>query len=101
MLKNTGIVRRVDDLGRIILPKEIRRQTGIAPEDPVEFYVDHEQNFVAIRLFKPADNVKHELDLFKQYVSEQPEFRAQKDLLEKIREMENLLQKEVSTDGKD
>lgn len=39
-MKATGMVRRVDDLGRIVLPKELRRTFGIADGDPVEIYTD-------------------------------------------------------------
>ena len=39
-MKSTGIVRNVDELGRIVVPKEIRKKMGIASSDPVEIYVD-------------------------------------------------------------
>lgn len=35
----TGIVRRLDDLGRIMIPKEIRRQLCLKENDPFEFYI--------------------------------------------------------------
>jgi len=39
-MKSTGIVRRIDDLGRICLPKELRRTLGIKESDPIEIFVD-------------------------------------------------------------
>lgn len=39
-MKATGIVRRVDDLGRIVLPKELRQTRGIRTGDPMEIYID-------------------------------------------------------------
>ncbi len=39
-MKATGIVRKVDELGRIVLPIELRRIMGIAERDPLEIYVD-------------------------------------------------------------
>ena len=39
-MKATGIVRRIDDLGRIVIPREIRRSTGIKEGDPLEIFVD-------------------------------------------------------------
>lgn len=39
-MKSTGIVRRVDELGRVVIPIEIRNQFGIAEKDPIEIYVD-------------------------------------------------------------
>jgi len=39
-MKATGIVRRIDDLGRVVIPKEIRRTLRIREGDPLEIYVD-------------------------------------------------------------
>lgn len=39
-MKSTGIVRKVDELGRIVLPIELRRTLDIAERDPLEIYVD-------------------------------------------------------------
>ena len=39
-MKATGIVRRVDDLGRVVIPKEIRRNLGIHEGEPLEIYTD-------------------------------------------------------------
>ena len=39
-MKATGIVRKVDELGRIVLPIELRRSLDIAERDPLEIYVD-------------------------------------------------------------
>ena len=41
-MKATGIVRRIDDLGRIVIPKEIRRTLRIKEGDPLEIYTDRE-----------------------------------------------------------
>ncbi|MFC3040712.1 AbrB/MazE/SpoVT family DNA-binding domain-containing protein [Virgibacillus xinjiangensis] len=51
MLRSTGVTRNVDDLGRIVIPKEIRRTMGIENRDPVEFLL--EDNYIAIRKFTP------------------------------------------------
>lgn len=39
-MKATGIVRRIDDLGRIVIPKEIRREMGICEGDPLEIFTE-------------------------------------------------------------
>lgn len=39
-MKSTGIVKNLDDLGRILLPIEMRKTMDIEPKDPVEIYVD-------------------------------------------------------------
>lgn len=43
MLKATGIVRNVDELGRIVIPKELRDTMGIKEKDPLEIFTDGEQ----------------------------------------------------------
>lgn len=39
-MKSTGVVRRVDELGRIVIPIELRNKLGIVEKDPLEIYVD-------------------------------------------------------------
>lgn len=41
-MKSTGIVRRIDDLGRVVIPKEIRRSMGVRDGDPFEMFIDDE-----------------------------------------------------------
>lgn len=51
-MKATGIVRGVDDLGRIVIPKELRRTLDIAERDCLEIFVDGEQ--VILRKYEPS-----------------------------------------------
>lgn len=39
-MKSTGIIRKVDELGRVVIPIEIRNKLDIAEKDPIEIYVD-------------------------------------------------------------
>lgn len=45
-MKATGIVRRIDDLGRIVIPKEIRRTLHIRESDPLEIFTDREGEII-------------------------------------------------------
>ena len=45
-MKATGIVRRIDDLGRVVIPKEIRRTMRIREGDPLEIYTDREGAYI-------------------------------------------------------
>ena len=45
-MKATGIVRRIDDLGRVVIPKEIRRTLHIRESDPLEIYTDREGQII-------------------------------------------------------
>ena len=41
-MKATGVVRRIDDLGRVVIPKEIRKTLRIKEGDPLEIFTDRE-----------------------------------------------------------
>lgn len=51
-MKSTGIVRKVDELGRIVLPIELRRTLGIEEKDALEIYV--EGSSVVLRKYAPS-----------------------------------------------
>lgn len=42
-MKSTGIVRKVDELGRVVLPIELRRTLGIAEKDPIEIFIEDDK----------------------------------------------------------
>ena len=50
-MKSTGIVRKMDELGRVVIPIEIRNQFNIAEKDPVEIYVDGSS--IVIKKYEP------------------------------------------------
>ena len=51
-MKATGIVRRIDDLGRVVIPKDIRRTAHIREGDPLEIFLD-DQNGVVFHKYSP------------------------------------------------
>ncbi len=50
-MKDTGIMRTVDDMGRIVIPKELRRQLGMEEETKVEIYTDGES--IILKRYEP------------------------------------------------
>lgn len=62
-MKATGIVRRIDDLGRIVIPKEIRRTLHIRESDPLEIYTDREGQII-LKKYSPIGEM---LTFAKQY----------------------------------
>lgn len=52
MVKSTGIVRKVDELGRIVIPIELRRNLDIDERDSLEIYVESDQ--IILRKYAPA-----------------------------------------------
>jgi transcriptional pleiotropic regulator of transition state genes len=51
-MKSTGIVRKVDELGRVVIPIELRRTLGIEQKDALEIYVDNEH--IILKKYEPA-----------------------------------------------
>ena len=51
-MKSTGIVRKVDELGRIVLPVELRRTLDIAEKDALEIYVDGSS--IVLKKYRPS-----------------------------------------------
>ncbi len=51
-MKSTGIVRKVDELGRVVIPIELRRTLGIDEKDSLEIYVDAEK--IILKKYEPA-----------------------------------------------
>ncbi|MCQ2432355.1 MAG: AbrB/MazE/SpoVT family DNA-binding domain-containing protein [Clostridia bacterium] len=62
-MKATGIVRRIDDLGRVVIPKEIRRTMRIREGDPLEIYTDREGEVI----FKKYSPIGELMDFAAQY----------------------------------
>lgn len=52
-MKSTGIVRKVDELGRVVLPIELRRSLNINEKDSLEIFVD--DNKIILKKYEPAD----------------------------------------------
>ena len=60
-MKATGIVRRMDDLGRVVIPKEIRRQMKIKNGDPLEIFIDGKM--VCFQPYNPIETEQWEVAL--------------------------------------
>lgn len=51
IMKSTGIVRKVDELGRVVIPIELRRTLGISEKDSLEIYVENDN--IVLKKYKP------------------------------------------------
>ena len=68
-MKSTGIVRKVDELGRIVLPKELRQTLNINERDPIEIFVDNSS--IILQKYEPACmfcNNTNDIDVYKRQV---------------------------------
>ena len=60
-MKTTGIIRRIDDLGRIVIPREIRKEMRIREGEPLEIFVDRNENLVGFKKYDIEKNYLAEL----------------------------------------
>ena len=61
-MKATGIVRRVDDLGRVVIPREIRRTMNIREGDPLEIFVDKDGCVIFKKYSYPEEELERQPD---------------------------------------
>ena len=59
-MKSTGIVRKFDELGRVVLPIELRRNLNIQEKDSLEIFVDDEK--IILKKYEPADIFNGSMD---------------------------------------
>ena len=88
-MKATGIIRRIDELGRIVIPKELRRTLHIKADDPIEIFTA-DDGVIALRKYEPTDSVLSYLELLEAIINDE-EFRHKNKMLVKIAELEALL----------
>lgn len=77
-MKSTGIVRKVDELGRIVLPIELRRSLSIKEKDPLEIFTDN--NKVILQKYEPSD-------VFTGSMENLIEYKGKKVSIDSIKEM--------------
>lgn len=91
-MNGTGIIRRVDDLGRIVLPKDVRRKVGISEGTPMEIYVSADG--VILKKYCPVNELSSMAANLQEAVEDMrvdlgPEKTG--DIRRHIREIQNLL----------
>lgn len=98
-MKETGIIRQVDDLGRVVIPREIRRSLGIAEGDAFEILYD--ENGVTFRKYSLRSPVYDALKTLKTVVSNmQPDkLSCRTEFLQSICELEARLKLEDEEGG--
>ena len=64
-MKSTGIVRKLDELGRITLPIELRRNLDVNERDPLEIFVDDDK--MILKKYDPSDIFTGEMDDLVEY----------------------------------
>jgi AbrB family looped-hinge helix DNA binding protein len=92
-MKSTNIIRRIDDLGRVVIPREIRRQMGIKEGEPLEIYIDPSEKMVGFKKYERVDlafvrnDLRNEITGYNDYDDEDTE--AMVGLIDKIEKILN------------
>ncbi|MDO5764298.1 MAG: AbrB/MazE/SpoVT family DNA-binding domain-containing protein [Elusimicrobiales bacterium] len=88
-MRATKIIRRIDELGRIVIPKGVRSQLGIKEGDPFELFTQGRD--VILKRYQPTTNISNVLDELKRMLAAEPNLKCGPTLLEKVAEMQLLL----------
>ena len=92
-MRATGIIRRIDDLGRVVIPREIRRSLGICEGDPLEIWVDGKDT---ICFRKYVIDLRDEVGYLKNQIeaSSNLSLEAQTQAMTLLREVSELIKSE-------
>lgn len=88
----TGIIRHIDNLGRLVIPKELRNKFGIRDGGPVEIFTD--SNSIILRRYYAADSIKEIVDHLRASLEEAEELNNRDKALELADKLSQLLQGE-------
>ena len=93
-MKATGIVRRIDDLGRVVIPKEIRRTLDIKEGDPLELFI--EGDVVCFQRYVATDEYKGRIDRLIELIKNdgEPSLQNKKTVLSALELAKELLKGE-------
>ena len=85
-MKSTGIVRKVDELGRIVLPIELRRTLNIEEKNSLEIFIDNEK--IVLSKYEPSD-------IFSGSMENLIDYKGKKVSIDSIKEMAKMAGLEV------
>lgn len=87
-MKATGIIRRVDDLGRVVIPKEIRRSLGIREGEALEILTEG-RDTVCFRKYGTnlVDEIDHLVDVIETYIDDYEKMAQIKKRLDEVQKL--------------
>jgi len=74
-MKATGIVRRIDDLGRVVIPKEVRAQLGIRDGDPLELYMSDDGKELVLKKYDTTAPIRSVINQLSDITSDKDFFK--------------------------
>ena len=97
-MKATGIVRKVDDLGRVVLPIELRRNLGIGIGDPLEIYTENDA--IVLKRYNAVDDVASVAERLKKMIEAESSPKTRAEMLNTIGEILEETKKENAQKGR-
>ena len=88
-MKSTGIIRRIDDLGRIVIPKEIRRTLNIKEGDPLEYTIAN--GMLCLQKYYAGDGYKEAIENLIANLNDDIDVKNTAEIKEKLNEALALL----------
>lgn len=95
----TGIIRRIDDLGRIVIPKEIRRKFNIHEGDPLEITLD--ENKVCFELYIPSDDYENKISRIIESLEKDEYLTSSKEVISALKNVIKILGGEENAEEKE
>jgi len=88
-MKTTGIIRRIDEVGRVVIPKEIRRTLDLHEGDPLEIIV--EDDMICYKKYDSNSNYLDTVKRIKGKISDDEDVKNHKEIYDKLSEIIELL----------
>lgn len=89
-MKTTGIVRRIDDLGRVVIPKEIRKRIGVKEGDPFEIFISKDRSSLILQKYDFDSPIKRALKCLR-VAAEEGDDEHREEFLLAIQELESYM----------
>lgn len=93
-MKATGVVRKLDELGRIVLPMEIRRNLGIKVGDPMEIFTT--EDGIVIKRYDAVDDVLTVAQRLQEMIGNEKNPEYKKEILDKVGEYVEAAKRDIS-----
>lgn len=90
-MRATGIVRRIDDLGRVVIPKEIRRMLRIKEGDPLELFTDGNSLVLQKHIVNYSEELESFIEELDDYIDDDFPYEKKVEILKSLKEVEKLL----------
>ena len=94
-MKATGMIRGIDNLGRVVIPMEIRRNLGISSGDPLEILTDNEGH-IMLKKYDPSPKIANQVKMLQDMINNNTNY--EQEVINKavglLSELENLMKSE-------